>query len=87
MARWKFLPRKKGDGKVLSIGEEKLLMQLKAKKLPLPQREYRFHPTRKWRSDFYWPEYNLLCEIEGRGRHCSVLSDSGMIVRNITQHL
>lgn len=36
-------------------------------------KEYRFYPTRKWRSDFAWPERKLLVEIEGGawtyGRH------------------
>jgi very-short-patch-repair endonuclease len=37
--------------------------------LPLPEREYRFHPTRMWRFDFCWPQIKLAVEIEGRGRH------------------
>jgi len=36
-------------------------------------REFKFHPTRKWRSDFCWPEHKLFLEIEGgvfmQGRH------------------
>lgn len=35
-------------------------------------REYRFHPTRKWRFDFAIPELKLAVEIEGRGRHQTV---------------
>lgn len=31
------------------------------------KREYRFHPTRLWRSDFYIPPLELLIEIEGIG--------------------
>lgn len=41
--------------------------------ISLPMREFRFHPTRKWRADFAWPEEKLLVECEGgifsRGRH------------------
>ena len=41
--------------------------------LPLPVTEYRFHPTRRWRFDFAWPEHKLAVEIEGGawtgGRH------------------
>lgn len=41
--------------------------------LPYPQREFRFHPKRKWRFDFAWPETKIAVEIEGgtytRGRH------------------
>jgi very-short-patch-repair endonuclease len=36
---------------------------------PRPEREYRFHPTRRWRFDFAWPAEKLAVEIEGRGRH------------------
>lgn len=36
-------------------------------------REYRFHPTRKWRFDFAWVEQRVALEVEGsvwaRGRH------------------
>ena len=40
-----------------------------------PVREFRFHPTRKWRADFAWPGKLVLVEIEGgvwrrsKGRH------------------
>ena len=41
--------------------------------LPLPAREYRFHPNRRWRFDFAWPLYRVAVEVEGgiftRGRH------------------
>ncbi|SPZ45894.1 Uncharacterised protein [Plesiomonas shigelloides] len=41
--------------------------------LPKPVSEYVFHPTRKWRLDFAWPEYRLALEIHGGvysgGRH------------------
>jgi very-short-patch-repair endonuclease len=39
--------------------------QLKAAGLPEPEREYRFHSTRKWRADFAYPDLKLLIEIEG----------------------
>ena len=36
-------------------------------------REYKFHPTRKWRFDFCWPELKIAVEVEGGvwsgGRH------------------
>ncbi len=30
-----------------------------------PNREHRFHPTRKWRFDFAWPDDRLAVEMEG----------------------
>ena len=40
---------------------------------PLPLREYRFAPPRRWRADFAWPQQMILLEVEGglhsRGRH------------------
>ena len=39
----------------------------------LPEREYYFHPTCKWRFDFAWPALRVAVEIEGGlwngGRH------------------
>jgi very-short-patch-repair endonuclease len=33
--------------------------------LPEPKPEWKFHPTRKWRFDFGWPEQKVAVEIEG----------------------
>lgn len=45
----------------------------KAFGLPGPVVEYKFHPKRKWRIDYAWPEFKLAVEVEGgvysRGRH------------------
>lgn len=53
--------------------EEEMLMQIKAVGMNVPEREYRFHPTRRWKFDFYWPSLKVACEVEGgvwvRGRH------------------
>jgi len=42
-------------------------------RLPKPEAEVRFHPVRKWRFDFAWPEHKIALEIEGgiwtAGRH------------------
>jgi len=44
-----------------------------ARECTLPDREVRFHPTRRWRFDFAWPIERVAVEIEGgvwsRGGH------------------
>ena len=41
--------------------------------LPVPEREYRFHPKRRWRFDYAWPDKKIAVEVEGGtwiyGRH------------------
>ena len=41
--------------------------------IPMPEREFMFHPQRRWRADFCWPEKMLIVEAEGgvwaNGRH------------------
>lgn len=53
--------------------EATLALHIRAHKLPEPVREYRFHPTRRWRMDFAWPDLKLAAEVQGgiwtRGRH------------------
>lgn len=43
--------------------------------LPKPVREYKFHPTRRFRFDFCWPIIKFACEVDGnvyhRSRHTS----------------
>lgn len=45
----------------------------KYEQVPIPVSEYRFHPVRKWRLDFAWPDAKLGLEVEGgvwsRGKH------------------
>lgn len=56
-----------------SVLEAHLRLAMAAAGLPVAVQEHRFHPTRKWRIDFCWPEHMLAVEIEGgiysRGRH------------------
>ena len=58
------------------------LAALKQAGIPAPVAEHRFHPVRKWRFDFCWPEQKLALEIQGglfvKGRHsrgASMLKD------------
>lgn len=34
-----------------------------------PKREYLFHPERRWRLDFAWPEHRFAVEVDGLHRH------------------
>lgn len=58
--------------KALSAIEETFALQARALALK-PVREHRFHPTRRWRFDFAFPDQKLAVEIEGGiwtgGRH------------------
>ena len=58
----------------VSQGERNLYLQLTVVDVPMPELEYRFHPTRKWRFDFAWPDHKFAVEVEGLlygegGRH------------------
>lgn len=51
-----------------------VLAYFKSEKLPASAREFQFHPTRKWRFDFCWPNQKVALEIQGgiwmaRGGH------------------
>jgi very-short-patch-repair endonuclease len=37
--------------------------------LDTPEREYRFHPERKWRFDFAWPHALIAVEVDGNAWH------------------
>lgn len=54
-------------------GDSLFLALLKRERLPVPEAEYRFHPKRKWRTDYAWPLAKLALEVEGGvwtgGRH------------------
>ena len=47
-----------------SKGEAAFALHCRAEGLS-PEREYRFHPERKWRFDFAFPDKKLAVEIEG----------------------
>ncbi len=49
------------------------LQVCKSEGLPIPLTEYKWHPVRKFRADFAWPEHKLIMEVEGglwiKGKH------------------
>ena len=58
--------QKRVDNKAKAKQRDLLFLeQLKSFKLPVPKQEFIFHPPRKWRFDFSWPDYLIACEIEG----------------------
>lgn len=52
-------------GKIKDAAVTRLVLNIVAAGLPEPIREYKFHPTRKWRADLAWPRHGLLMEIDG----------------------
>lgn len=56
----------------MSVPEEIFALHCKVNKIDVV-REFKFHPTRKWRADFAIPDKMILIEIEGgvwiQGRH------------------
>lgn len=60
--------------KASNIKRDKVFLQLlKNSRLPEPEKEFKFHPKRKWRFDFAYPDKRIAIEIDGgiwsRGRH------------------
>src|SRR5262245_8857201 len=45
--------------------QDLLCNQLRQRRLPAPEREYRFDPPRRFRFDLAWPPYELAFEIDG----------------------
>ena len=64
-------PKVKGE-KIPNEFEAKLARELRTLKIDFEQ-EFRFHPDRKWRADFYLIDKKILVEVEGGiwsgGRH------------------
>lgn len=66
--------RKVGRGSGSHL-ERAMETQIRVAGFPEPVRELRFHPVRRWRFDFAWPDHLLALEVEGGtwgvGRHTS----------------
>ena len=45
--------------------EAALALHLRANDFPEWETEHRFHPKRKWRFDFAWPEQRVALEVQG----------------------
>lgn len=69
-------------------GEEAFGFWCRALKLPTPQRNFRFHPVRRFEIDWAWPEQKVGIEIQGGifipggGAHSRPMN----IVRDMTKH-
>jgi very-short-patch-repair endonuclease len=59
-----------------STGEELLALHIRAAKLPVPIRQFKFCATRKWTADFGWLEQKLLVEVDG-GNRMAALTKTG----------
>jgi len=53
--------------------EESLAQEIKLHGLPTPERQFKFHPTRKFRADFCFVDQRIIVECDGglfiQGRH------------------
>ncbi len=49
----------------MSALEDTLALFIQGSDVPAPEREFRFHPTRKWRFDFAWPALMWAVEVQG----------------------
>jgi len=54
--------KRSGKGSEL---ERLMAWQIRVAGLPEPVRELKFHPVRRWRADFAWPDYGVMLEVEG----------------------
>lgn len=47
------------------LEEQLWLLILNEPDIPRPKRQFKFHPDRRWKADFAWPDENLLVEVQG----------------------
>lgn len=64
---------RKRDGSQFDAIEYPLIGLCDRAGLPVPLPEFVFHPVRKWRFDYAWPDQKIAVEIDGgvwtKGRH------------------
>jgi very-short-patch-repair endonuclease len=57
----------------MSVNQKILIAYFAHFGIPEPVAEFRFHPERKWRFDYAWPDHRVALEVEGGawsgGRH------------------
>ncbi len=67
------LLREPAEPEPLAVPVSRFEQLLRSVGLPSPVREHRFHPVRRWRFDYAWPEEKVALEVEGGvwtgGRH------------------
>lgn len=65
MANGRAVKRGRVRGGASKLLGEAYLADIADAGVPLPRSEVRFHPVRRWKVDAYWPEVDLVVEIEG----------------------
>lgn len=66
--------------------ERQFFTQLIARALPAPHQEYKFHPTRRWRFDFAWPDEMIAVEVQGGVWNAGAHGRGSGITRNFEKY-
>lgn len=71
--KWETPKKKRIRQSSKPLMNKQFLAMLSDWKLIVPFQEWAFHPTRKWRFDYAWPNYKIALEVDGgiwtQGRH------------------
>lgn len=70
--------RKRKAVKPATTDDTALILTAAEARYGTAEREYQFHPTRRWRFDFAWPQYRVALEREG-GRWAKVKCQCGRV--------
>ena len=62
--------------------EATLSLRIRGSKLPVPEKELHFHPSRKWRFDFAWPELMLVVETQAGAESHGTKNRAGLVRKN-----